>query len=77
MEQSEPRYYVPLAEETRESVDTRTAARHLSRAPKTLLNWAASGSGPLAPKKVGGRLHWPVEGIRRLLRTGAHEGAGA
>lgn len=56
-----------LDEETRSGVDTATAAYHLNRSPKTLRSWASSGSGPLAPKRINGRLCWPVQDIRALL----------
>jgi hypothetical protein len=57
----------PLHLETRAAVDTRTAAFHLSRKPKTLRVWATAGNGPLLPRRVGGRLSWSVAGIRKLL----------
>ncbi len=59
--------YPSLSEETRERVDTRTAAFHLCRAPKTLRTWA-EGKGPIAPKRINGRLAWSVADLRRLLQ---------
>jgi hypothetical protein len=57
----------PLAHETRTAVDTRTAAHHLSRSPKTLRSWSSAGSGPIRPHRINGRLSWQVADLRRLL----------
>lgn len=64
------RVFTPLAEETRLTVDTETAAHHLSRRPATLRRWSMDGSWPtgLQPLRVNGRLAWPVKG---LLQAGA------
>lgn len=61
----------PLSADNRETVDTRTAAHHLNRSPKTLRSWAYTGSGPISPKRIHGRLAWPVENLRQLLAGGA------
>lgn len=58
-----------LAHERRTHVETACAAYHLGRKPQTLRVWASSETGPLRPIRVNGRLAWPVEEIRRLLRT--------
>lgn len=58
-----------LALERRTHIDTACAAYHLGRKPQTLRVWASSETGPLRPIRVNGRLAWPVEEIRRLLRT--------
>jgi hypothetical protein len=65
------RKYPPLAEETRAVVDTDTAAFYLNREPQTLRVWAMSEKGPppLQPKRIRGRLAWPVSDLRKL--TGA------
>jgi hypothetical protein len=60
----------PLNNETRIAVDTRTAAYHLNRAPKTLRSWSSSGKGPLAPLRINGRLAWSVAGIREVMGCG-------
>ncbi len=57
-----------LALERRTHIDTACAAYHLGRKPQTLRVWASSETGPLRPIRVNGRLAWPVEDIRRLLR---------
>ena len=59
--------FPPLERETRSAVDTATAAHHLLRKPQTLRLWAMSGSGPIQPLRVHGRLAWPVADIRRLV----------
>lgn len=56
-----------LAHEVRSALPTNEAAHHLSRAEQTLRLWAALGKGPLQPRRVGGRLAWPTDEIRRLL----------
>ena len=58
---------IPLSQELRSALATREAAHHLSRSPQTLRIWACRGDGPIQPMRVGGRLAWPTEAIRRLL----------
>lgn len=60
-------HFTPLDCETREAVDTATAAHHLLRQPQTLRVWACYESGPIRPIRVNGRLAWPVAELRRLL----------
>lgn len=57
----------PLATEPRAFLPTDEAAAHLNRRPQTLRMWAALENGPLRPRRVGGRLAWPVAEIRALL----------
>lgn len=61
---------VPLAQEKRATLPTTEAARHLNRAPQTLRLWACLETGPIRPLRVGGRLQWPVDELRRLLGVG-------
>lgn len=65
-----PRVFVPLADETRLTVDTATAAHHTGRMPQTLRGWAMNDTAPegLRPHRLKGRLAWPVAG---LLKAGA------
>jgi hypothetical protein len=56
-----------LEHETRATLPTSEAAFHLNRAQQTLRLWACDGSGPLTPRRINGRLAWPVDGLRRLL----------
>jgi hypothetical protein len=58
---------VPLAQETRVALPTDEAAAHLNRAPQTLRLWACREDGPLRPRRVNGRLAWPVAELRRIL----------
>ena len=61
-----PPNLTPLERETRVSVNTSTAAAHLSRRPQTLRLWAVDG-GPITPRRVKGRLAWSVADIKTLL----------
>jgi hypothetical protein len=61
--------YPPLDQVTRPHVPTDQAAYYLTRRPQTLRSWASSGSGPIRPHKVNGRLAWPVATIRALLEV--------
>lgn len=56
-----------LASETRAALPTREAAFQLGRAQQTLRLWASTGSGPVRPLRINGRLAWPVADIRKLL----------
>lgn len=58
---------VPLDIETRTAVDTATAAFHLNRRPQTLRGWACNDDGPLRPRRINGRLAWPVADLKRVL----------
>lgn len=60
-----------LDQETRPTVTTEQAAYYLSRKPRTLRVWACYDSGPLQPRRVGGRLAWPMADIRRVLGVSA------
>lgn len=52
-----------------ETVSTAEAAAIIGRATNTLLKWACMGSGPkgLMPRRVAGRLRWPLKAIRALM----------
>lgn len=56
-----------LDAESRVTILTNEAAHHLCRKPQTLRFWASRKTGPIQPSRSQGRLHWPVEQIRRLL----------
>ena len=62
--------FAPLDRETRETVETDTAAYHLNRKPQTLRAWACLENGPIRPLRINGRLAWRVADIRRLLDGG-------
>ena len=53
--------------ESRDMVDTATAAHYLCRHPQTLRTWASLETGPLRPRRVHGRLAWSMSEIRTLL----------
>lgn len=57
---------VPLAAEKRTHLPTAEAAAHLSLRPNTLRRWACYGTGPLQPKRIGGRLYWGVSELLAL-----------
>lgn len=48
-------------------MSTSEAAAFLNRAPQTLRTWACKGNAPIQPRRINGRLAWPVEDLRRLL----------
>jgi hypothetical protein len=57
---------------TRPMVSTAEAAYYLNRAPQTLRGWSCkTGSGPLRPMRINGRLAWPVADLRRVLGVAA------
>ena len=57
----------PLDRETRAVLPTAEAARHLNRAQQTLRLWAMREEGPIRPRRINGRLAWPVADIRRIV----------
>lgn len=59
--------FPPLELEQRPVVDTAAAAYYLSRRPQTLRVWACLDCGPLRPRRINGRLAWPVAELRRVL----------
>lgn len=65
--QSIANQFTPLANETRTHIPTDVAAFHLNRQPQTLRAWACNEKGLIRPKRINGRLAWPVASIRALL----------
>ena len=59
--------YAPLDEVTRPAVSTAEAAFYLNRQPQTLREWACHETGPIQPRRVNGRLAWPVDDLKRVL----------
>ncbi|MPS93174.1 MAG: hypothetical protein E2583_05690 [Comamonas sp.] len=59
--------FPPLEAVSRPTVPTEQAAHYLLRRPQTLRTWACNENGPLSPIRVGNRLGWKVEDIRRVL----------
>lgn len=59
--------FPPLELENRPTVPTEQAAYYLSRQQQTLRSWACrSGTGPLTPLRIYGRLAWPVAELKKL-----------
>lgn len=53
----------------RPTLTTEEAAHFLNRTPQRLRVWACRENGPIRPVRVGGRLHWRTEDVRRLLQS--------
>jgi len=49
------------------TLTTQEAAMVLNLTPQRLRVWASRQCGPIVPVKVGGRLHWRAEDIKRVL----------
>ena len=58
--------FPPLEQVTRPHVPTEQAAYYLNRRPQTLRGWAMDGR-IVQPRRVNGRLAWPVAEIKRVL----------
>lgn len=71
MQIAENQNFTPLAQETRTTIPTDAAAHHLNRKDQTLRSWACLENGPIRPVRINGRLAWPVDEIRALLKGGA------
>lgn len=69
--QGAPPDFVPLHLETRAAVDTANAAHHLSRRQQTLRGWSCNQDGPITPRRINGRLAWPVADLKKLLGVSA------
>lgn len=63
---SEPQF-PPLELVNRPTVPTEQAAHYLLRRPQTMRGWACQENGPIRPRRINGRLAWPVADIKRLL----------
>jgi hypothetical protein len=61
----------PTIDQVPRAVTTAVAAKALNRKPQTLRTWACTGTGPIAPVRINGRLAWPVDAIATLLKGGA------
>ena len=62
-----PQQFTPLGLETRPTLDTAAAAHHLHLAEQTMRIYACKENGPIRPIRIGSRLHWKTEDVRRLL----------
>jgi hypothetical protein len=61
---------IPLEAEIRTHVPTDVAAFYLNRRPQTLRAWACLENGLLRPIRINGRLAWPMDKIRSILKIG-------
>lgn len=62
------RNFPPLELEQRPAISTGQAAHYLDRAQRTLRGWATEAeAGPIQPRRINGRLAWPVAEIKRVL----------
>jgi hypothetical protein len=64
---AKPISLTPLAEEPRSVLPTAEAAKHINRTEQTLRRWASTGTGPLKPRRIGGRLGWSTAELRELM----------
>jgi hypothetical protein len=59
--------FPPLEQVTKPNLKTSEAAFYLNRATQTLNIWACrSGTGPMVPKRIGGRLAWSTAEVKAL-----------
>lgn len=63
--------FIPLELEHRPTVLTDACSFYLQLAKQTLRIYACKENGPLRPIRIGNRLHWKTEDIRRLLGVSA------
>lgn len=54
-----------------ETLLTAPAAESINRKSGTLRKWACTGTGPIKPVRINGRLHWKITDLRTLLDGGA------
>jgi hypothetical protein len=54
-----------------EVLSTKDAAPFINRKNQTLRKWASTGTGPIQPVRINGRLHWRVSDLRSLLNGGS------
>ena len=62
--------FQPLEQVTRPTVPTNQAAYYLNRRPQTMRSWSSLQNGPIRAIRVHGRLSWPVDQIKMLLKGG-------
>ena len=59
--------YLQLEQVTRPNLTTAETAYYLNRRPQTLRGWAChSGTGPMAPTRIGGLLAWSTATVKAL-----------
>lgn len=50
------------------TLTTKQVAAALNRKPRTVSKWAWTGTGPLKPQRINGRLAWPADRVAALLK---------
>jgi len=65
--EKKPVQFLPLELVTKPNLTTAETAYYSNRQPQTLRGWACREDGPLQPKRINGRLAWPVSDLRRFL----------
>ncbi|MBG14106.1 MAG: hypothetical protein RH947_09335 [Alcanivorax sp.] len=59
--------FPPLEAVTSPTVNTAAASYYLNRRQQTLRSWACLENGPIQPRRINGRLAWPVSELRSVL----------
>lgn len=59
--------YPHIEKITSSTVSTDQAAFYLNRNGQTLRNWACYDNGPIKPRRINGRLAWPIDQIKVVL----------
>ena len=62
--------FQPLEQVTRPTVPTNQAAYYVNRRPQSLRAWASLENGPIRPIRINGRLAWPIDQIKMLMKGG-------
>ncbi len=62
--------FQPMEQVTRPTVPTDQAAYYLNRRPQTMRAWSSLQNGPIRAIRVHGRLAWPMDQIKMLLKGG-------
>lgn len=62
--------FQPLEQVTRPTVPTNQAAYYLNRRPQTMRSWSSLQNGPIRATRVHGRLAWPIDQIKMLMKGG-------
>lgn len=67
MQAADTEQFPPLEQINRPTVPTTQAGYYLDRRPQTMRLWAMRQDGPIRPRRINGRLAWPVADLKRLL----------
>jgi hypothetical protein len=61
------RQHPPLEAVQQPLLNTASAAYYLMAQAQTMRSWAARGTGPLKPVRIGGRLRWRTSDVKKLV----------